>query len=628
MGSKQHQFLKNHVVNPRVYHRLQFGSALGLGVGFVLLALIVTGILGFAPTRLSDFFYHPYPSTEQLVIVAIDDASIQEIGALPWSRATLAQLIDVISSATPRVIGLDLLLIEPSEEDGRLAHSLARAPHLVQPIVGMNITGLSAHPDAVPRFGMTLAPAAALQTPNSRLGHTLIEPDADGIVRRVPLVIASNDQLFSAFGLAMVEAYTRQTARTSIETQSVWLGDQRLPVDAHGQMELNFFRHTPQHLLSAAAVLRGHVPPATIRDKIVIVGITSARNPENFRTPLVGGKPVSSVHLQADLIETILNRRTLAKQDRLTEIVMVFLIALTAGATITHVRFLSALALTIIYFLMYVGYAFAKFDEGVIVQPLYPTLALILMLLGTTLYRYFSEDRHHAFMTHLLKRYLAPDAANQMANGSNGQTFPLRSVRREATVLAIDLGELEPLANCLTAEALVQLLDEYAKIIVAAIFRYEGSVVKQTGSAILAAWNFLIDQPAHAQHAVRAAIDLRREIVEFNRQQPKELTIRIGMGIATGVVTAGRIGASPRAEYTIIGEIVGLAERIAQKPERGVFIDLTTRERLGDEFDMLEVKPVRLRRKTDPSQVWLLVEVSETQEELTPIPVESSPLTK
>jgi class 3 adenylate cyclase len=100
------------------------------------------------------------------------------------------------------------------------------------------------------------------------------------------------------------------------------------------------------------------------------------------------------------------------------------------------------------------------------------------------------------------------------------------------------------------------------------------------------------------------------------------------MGIATGVVTAGRIGASPRAEYTIIGEIVGLAERIAQKPERGVFIDVTTRERLGQEFDMLEVKPVRLRRKTDPSQVWLLVEVSETQEELTPIPVESSPLTK
>ncbi len=612
-------------MNPRVYHRLQFGSVLGLGVGFALLALIVTGVLGFAPTRLSDFFYQPYPSTEQLVIVAIDDASITEIGAMPWARATLAQLIDAISAAAPRVIGLDLLFVDSAADDARLAQSLARAPRVVQPIIGVNAIGWSGQTDGSPQFGMTLAPATALQTPNTQLAHTLVEPDADGIVRRVPLLITSNEKPFFAFGLAVVQAYTRQPIQPQIETRIIWLGEQRLQVNERGQMELNFFRRTSQQILSAAAILRGHIPPSAMRDKIVLIGITSTRNPEQFQTPLAGEMPVTPIHVQADLIETLLSQRTLAKQDLLTEIVIVFLLAITAGATLTHVRFLSALALTIIYFLAYVGYAFTKFGEGVIVQPLYPTLALILMLIGTTTFRYFSEERHRAFMTHLLKRYLAPEAATQMANGLNGKALPLQSVRREVSVLAIDLSELEPLASSLTADALVRLLDEYAQLIVATVFRYDGSIVKQTGSAILAAWNFLIDQPDHAPSAVRAAIEMRHEIAEFNRQQPKELCIRTGMGIATGVVIAGRIGASPRAEYTIIGEIVGLAERIAQKPERGVFIDVTTRERLGQEFDMLEVKPVRLRRKTDPSQVWLLVEVSETQEELTPIPVESNP---
>lgn len=626
MGNQQPRFAINTVVTPRVYQRLQFGSALGLGVGFALLALIVTGILGFAPTRLSDFFYQPHPSTEQVFIVAIDDASIKAIGALPWSRTTLAQLIDAIAAAAPRVIGLDLLWIDSAADDARLAQSLTRAPQVIQPIIGVNAVGWQI--DALPRFGMTFAPATALQTPNTRLAHTLLEPDADGIVRRAPLVIASNDQIFFALGLAAVEAYTQQLAQAHLTTGNIGLGDQRLRVNERGQMELNFFRPTPQQTISAAAILRGQISLSSLRDKIVLIGVTSARTPERFPTPLAGEISIAPIQLQAHLIETILSRRTLTKQDLLTEIVIVFLLAITAGATLIHVRFLSALALTIIYFLAYVGYAFTKFREGVIVQPLYPTLALILMLLGTTMFRYFSEERHRAFVKQLLRRYLTTEVAEQMANEPGKPDLPLSSVRHEVSVLAIDLSELEPLAGSMTSEALVQLLDEYVKIVVAAIFRHEGSVVKQTGSAILAAWNLLINQPRHAESAVRAAIEMRHEIAEFNRQQPKELTIRTGVGIATGIVTAGRIGASSRAEYTIIGEIVGLAERIAQKPERGVFIDVTTRELLGQEFDMLEVKPVRLRRKTDPSQVWLLVEVSETQEELTPITVETTAMTK
>ncbi len=61
-------------------------------------------------------------------------------------------------------------------------------------------------------------------------------------------------------------------------------------------------------------------------------------------------------------------------------------------------------------------------------------------------------------------------------------------------------------------------------------------------------------------------------------------------------------------EYTVIGEVVTIAERLAMKPDRGVFIDSTTREKISGEFELKEVNPIRLRRKTDPMSVWEITE--------------------
>lgn len=617
--------LFRRLLAPRVYARLQFGSALGLAVGFVLLALIVSNLLGTKSSRLSDLFYQPPPPSSQVVIVALDDASIRAVGELPWSRTVLAQLIDNLAHAQPRVIGLDQALVGSADDDDRLANALARAPTIVQPIVAVDGTRVRGNASAPPRLGVALLPSPDLLTDNTQLGHALFIPDDDDIVRRVPLVIESNHKQYPAFGLAVLEAYSNQSLDLQIQNGVAWLGETRLPVDAQGQMELNFFE--TRQTISAVDVLRGRANLAMLRDKIVLVGETGSVTSTMYATPVSLIANVHPIHLHGDLIETILTNRTLVKQDRLTEIVMVFLLAISAGATLPHFRTLSATGLTIIYFLLYVGYAFAKFNEGVIVQPLYPALALGLALIGAMTYRYFSEERYRNFITLLLRRYLAPETVDAVTENFDSGLL-MRSIRREVSVLAIDLSELEPLAGSLTAVGLVRLLDNYVSLIVKVIFHHDGSVVKQTGSAILAAWNFLIDQPAHAEKAVRAAIDLRHEIAEFNRTLPKELTIRVGMGVATGNVTAGRIGASPRAEYTIIGEVVGMAERIALKPERGVFIDVTTRERLGDAFDMLQVKSVRLRRKTDPAQVWLLVEPTETRDDLLDEPVVTSEIPK
>ena len=588
----------------RVYLRLQFGSALGLGIGLLIAAAIISGILGVAPARLSDFLYQPPPPTGQVVIVAIDDASLKEIGAWPWSRATIAALVDAITPAQPRAIGLDLILPESASDDAALAAALQRAPLVIQPVVGVEATRYPPDDSTLPRFDFVLDPALALQTSTTRLGHAMITPDADGVVRHMLIAIESAGRRYAAFGIAALEA-----------SQNRALDAPRLPVDDAGRMNINFVSPSAQHVISAGDLLRGRADLGVLRDKIVLIGMQSSTMPEHFVTPLLPNRRTYSVEIQANVIETILGKHFVVQQDRLTEIVMVFLLAILAGATLPHFRLLTAFALTIIYFLLYLGYAFQMFNDGILVQPLYPILALFCAFIGATTFRYFLQGRRRASITRLFRRYVAPESIDRVTTDFDDGTLPLGGARRTVSVMCVDLRDLTRLAAPLTPAALFDLLNQHAALIVAITFRHNGAITKHTGEEIMATWNLLLDQPDHAQHAMRAALEIKREIVQLNQKQPKEFAIKAGIAITTGDVIAGRIGSAAHADYTVIGEIISVAERLAVKPERGVYIDAATFAQIGDEFQTREIKPIKLRRETDPHQVWQVFLPMELEEE-------------
>ncbi|MDE3090543.1 MAG: adenylate/guanylate cyclase domain-containing protein, partial [Chloroflexota bacterium] len=194
-------------------------------------------------------------------------------------------------------------------------------------------------------------------------------------------------------------------------------------------------------------------------------------------------------------------------------------------------------------------------------------------------------------------------------------SLPFAGVRREVSVLYVDLRELGAIVEPLTPEAAMRILNAYVTLVVAAVFRHAGSLSKHTGDTIIAVWNLPLDQIDHAHRAVRAALDIRREVLKLRKHQPKESAIQVGMGVGTGSVIAGHIGASSRDEFTILGEVLGMAERLAMKADRGVFVDLATRDRVADEFETREVNPVRLRRRTDLVMVWEVIDPTEWVEQ-------------
>jgi adenylate cyclase len=267
---------------------------------------------------------------------------------------------------------------------------------------------------------------------------------------------------------------------------------------------------------------------------------------------------------------------------------------------------------------MYLSYEFRNFDEGIIVQPIYPVLALLLTSAGTMAFRHFFEERQRAILGRLFDRQVSPDILDRVVQTLDDGSLPLRGVRRRASVLYADLREFSALAEPWEPEATVKLLDEYVTMIVNTVFRYGGSVTMHSGDTVVAVWNLPLDQSDHARRAVCAALDIQEEAAALLKKHPEAERIHIGIGIGTGSVVAGHIGAAMRGQYTILGEVVGMAERMAMKPDRGIFINAETRDMIGDEFDTREVNPVRLRRQTDPILVWEVHPPIQIDVEITP----------
>ncbi|MBW4583302.1 MAG: CHASE2 domain-containing protein [Tildeniella nuda ZEHNDER 1965/U140] len=225
---------------------------------------------------------------DRLVLIAIDDASIKQLGRFPWSRTQYVKLLDILSkkeAATPSVIVFDLIWSEPSADDAKLAEAIARSGRVVLA-------------QARDQTGLPLLPVPVLQDAAIAMGHIFVRSDPDGLIRRVHLY----DNGTPTLGLAAVEAYTLVHAPVSLPTF--------LP-DKEQLLWLNWAgraRRLQQY--SFSDVVQGSVPAQALQDKIVVVGLTAA-GIDPLITPFDRNPPVNGVHLNAAVINNLLQQNAL-----------------------------------------------------------------------------------------------------------------------------------------------------------------------------------------------------------------------------------------------------------------------------------------------------------------------------
>ena len=161
------------------------------------------------------------------------------------------------------------------------------------------------------------------------------------------------------------------------------------------------------------------------------------------------------------------------------------------------------------------------------------------------------------------------------------------------------------MAEALSPEELVHLLNEYLTLMTNVILKYDGTLDKYMGDAIMAIYGAPLEQPDHPTKACRSAIEMIAGLKKLNEKWIEEgkTPLDIGIGINTGMMVAGNMGSDLRFDYTVMGDAVNLASRLEGANKiynTNILIGETTYEQVRAEYVCLELDKVRVEGKTRP----------------------------
>lgn len=222
----------------------------------------------------------PLTWDDRVVLIKIDEPSIQKLGKFPWSRDRYTQLLNILETAKPNTVIFDLVFADTSTADPQLATVMAQHKQVIVASAG-------------PNHAILGQPTPLLAQSAMAIGHILYQPDRDGIVRQVPAYMAN----YPTLSLPSVQSYR--------------LFAQAPPPPPHSSLWINWIGNNqtlPQYAFSD--VLNGQVAPEQFRQKIIVVGVTApGLNP--LITPFHQSPPSSGVHLHLTLMNNLLQQNLL-----------------------------------------------------------------------------------------------------------------------------------------------------------------------------------------------------------------------------------------------------------------------------------------------------------------------------
>lgn len=231
--------------------------------------------------------------------------------------------------------------------------------------------------------------------------------------------------------------------------------------------------------------------------------------------------------------------------------------------------------------------------------------------------RTHAELAEHAMQRSALERFLAPEVVEMIA--ANPQEVKLGGMSQKVTILFADIRNFTSLSETLPPEKIVEILNEYFTRVTDVIFDYGGTLDKYLGDGVMAVFGAPISKGNDAASAVRSAIAIQRLIGELNRDTAARGWPRLGVGIGvnTGVVTAGNIGSPRRLDYTVIGDPVNVASRLMANAGAGqTLISEETARDLGPapEFKLDRLAPLQVKGKSQPVAVFSVDSGQDTRE--------------
>lgn len=398
------------------------------------------------------------------------------------------------------------------------------------------------------------------------LGHVYRLPDHDGITRREVLALRHGEAYYPSFALEIARLYLGRTREhmALVLGDGVQIGSMVVPTDQKLRMLINYAgRDLRFPWVSATDVIHHRVPSDLFRGKVVLVGTAALGTYDQLSTPFSANFP--GVEKNATVIENILHQRflTAGLWTGPVEFGLVIFFGLVLTYILPRVRAVHGTFLTGMAWIGYAGAMQALFVvRGVCLPVVMPTLTIGSVFMVTTVLNYVFKERQAREIHSMFSSYVSPRIVQELMKSPSKAT--LGGQRKELTMLFADLVGFTTFSEHRPAEEVVEQLNEYLSAMTDVIFRWNGTLDKFVGDAIVVFWGAPLDQPDHAELAVQCALEMRVRLMELQAQwktQGKPI-LENGIGINTGVALVGNIGAEgKKMDYTMIGDQVNLAAR-------------------------------------------------------------------
>lgn len=471
------------------------------------------------------------PASQEIVIIGIDDKSLQKIGAWPWNRDIFAKLLKALNKDQPRVAGMDILFLEER-------------------------TGDDMFYDAIKQLNFPLILASKItnkEVLNSRFrgdmiknGHINFYPEPDGKIRRAHLRKNNIDSL-------ALTAFNEYRGKVALSTKMI---DYSKPV---------LFNFTDEQFtrISFVDVLEDKVPKNFFKGKIVLVGSTSTDLKGNLSDNFldISGKQIAGVNIHAHVINSLLQNKF---QEELS-IKTIFIVVLFMSILFLWLYDISAKSVItfVIFFVTFILLNFVGillYEYGINWPFLTFSIVHTSLYMYDVIYKYIAEQRQRKFIGKAFGQYLNSKLLHQLER--HPEKLKLGGEKKIMTVLFSDVRGFTTLSENMPVEKLIYLLNHYLETMSKIIFTHDGIIDKYIGDAIMAFWGAPFEDEAHELHAVQTALAMQETLDTFNQTFSTSQPLNIGIGINSGEMIVGNVGSEIKFNYTVLGDQVNLTSRL------------------------------------------------------------------
>ncbi|MCB9799525.1 MAG: adenylate/guanylate cyclase domain-containing protein [Candidatus Omnitrophica bacterium] len=613
----------------------------------------------------------PRPYLENpVVIVDIDDESLQKLGQWPWPRNLSARLIERLKVQGATAIAWDAVFAEPDRtspenilplwttrfnqdelqkvlqttesHDQLFSRAILNAPV----ITGFSLTTQANEQQPVQKAGfaysgdspVTYLPLFRGAVTNlkqiaqnaSGNGSFNILTETDGIIRRVPLVFNLNQTLLpslaaeilrvaqntSGYGIKSAGAHGELSFGEKTGITAVKIGSLIIPTGPAGQIWLYDSGPVEKRSIPAWKIFDPKAELRPLKNALILIGTSAAGLKDIRATPL---NPVAAgVEIHAQVLEQIINRQFLYRPDWiegaefLTWIVfgscLIFLMPVAGAAWCA----LTASA-AILSALAACWFAFSNFSF--LIDPIVPSFLILILYLISSLIHFLQTDSEKKQVREAFSHYLSPALLEELVK--NPHRLKLGGETKPMSVLFADIRNFTNLSELLTAEELTKFMNQYLTPMSEIIMREKGTIDKYMGDCIMAFWGAPLSDGQHAERACRAALKMQQHLKDWNvrmkervhHQGKKFVEICTGIGINTGECCVGNMGSDQRFDYTVLGDEVNLASRLEGLSKTyGTEIIIGEKTFLANRsLSCIELDLIRVKGKDRPSRIYALI---------------------